>query len=95
MVVLKRAESAEELRSTPGLWRSVTNGQARSAVFSCPGCGEVNSLFHGDMHPGWTIAADGTVHPSVDHSWPVRRTDGTVIPSCTFHDHIRLEGWEA
>ena len=88
MIALKRAETAEELRTKPGLWRAVVvpNG-ARKAVISCPGCGEVNSLTN------WDIAADGTVSPSVDHSWPIRKTDGTVIPSCTFHDHVKLEGW--
>ena len=93
MIVLKRAETVEELKSTPGMWRATTNGEKRSAVISCPGCGDVNSLSHGDMNAGWTIAADGTVRPSVDHSWPIRKTDGTVIPSCTFHDNVKLEGW--
>lgn len=93
MISLKRAETAEELKSKPGMWRAVTNGETRSAIFSCPGCGEVNSLSHGDMRPGWTIAADGSVSPSVDHSWPIRKTDGTMIPSCAFHDNIKLEGW--
>jgi hypothetical protein len=95
MVILKQAESKEELYSKPGLWRGVTNGETRSAIISCPGCGDVNSLSRSDLKPGWTIAADGAVSPSVDHSWPIRKTDGTVIPSCTFHDYIKLEGWTA
>lgn len=95
MTTLQRAATVEELQSKPGVWRAVTYGERRSAVFSCPGCGEVNSLSFGDMHPGWTIAADGWVTPSVDHSWPIRKTDGTVIPSCAFHDYIKLEGWQA
>lgn len=88
MIVLKRAETADELASKPGLWRSVTDTDgSRKAIISCPGCGETQSLTR------WTFAADGTVSPSVDHSWPIRKTDGTVIPSCTFHDWIKLDGW--
>jgi hypothetical protein len=94
MTNLKRAETREELRSQPGRWWPVSDGKGeRSAIISCPGCGEVNSLSLGDLRPGWVIAPDGTVSPSVNHSWPIRKTDGTVIPSCTFHDNIKLEGW--
>lgn len=88
MVVLKKAESSDQLRSVRGLWRPITMDGRKSAVMSCPGCDEFYSLDR------WTIAADGSVTPSVDHSWPIRKTDGTIIPSCQFHDMVRLEGWE-
>ncbi len=90
MIVLKRAETVEELQSKPGLWRpvEVPNG-TRKAIISCPGCGELCSLTN------WNFAADGAVSPSVDHSWPIKKTDGTVIPSCTFHDYVKLEGWQS
>ena len=93
MITLKRAETREELRSQSGRWWPVSDGKTRSAIISCPGCGELESLSRTDSEPGWTIAADGTVNPSVDHSWPIKKTDGTVIPSCTLHDNITLEGW--
>jgi len=94
MITLKRAETRDELRSVPGRWWPVSSEKGRSAIISCPGCGDVNSLSLGDLQPGWVIAADGTVSPSVDHSQPILRTNGLPpIIDCTFHDNIKLEGW--
>lgn len=91
MITLKKAESSEQLRSTRGMWRpievTVADGVRRSAMMSCPGCDEFYSLDR------WTIEPSGVVTPSVNHGWEIRKTDGTVIPSCTFHDMVKLEGW--
>jgi hypothetical protein len=88
MISLRKASSRRELEETPALWwpRTAESGK-RSAYFSCPGCGEWFDLDR------WLIFEDGTVQPSVDHSWPVKRGDGSVIPSCKFHDRIQLLDW--
>ncbi len=63
-------------------WSRIVNVVPPSATFECPKCGQLGSLL------GHTIAADGTVSPSVVHSYPV---DG--VEACGFHDHVRLLGW--
>lgn len=42
-----------------GVWRGLADGEKRSAVLSCPGCGERQTL------TGHEIAADGSVSPSL------------------------------
>ncbi|MBU2118771.1 MAG: hypothetical protein KJ954_14380 [Alphaproteobacteria bacterium] len=49
----------------------------RACIISCPGCGNYGSL------SGHSIAADGTVTPSVV----------CTVPGCGFHEWIKLEGW--
>lgn len=90
MTFLRKAESREEVSRVPSVWwPAVTDRGSRTAIYSCPGCGERFNLER------WLINADGTVVPSVDHSWPIRKNDGTEIPSCRFHDNIQLQGWVA
>ncbi len=63
-----------------GTWRPWDFGpQGKTAAFICPKCGNLAMLID------HKIAPDGTVTPSV------------VCPheGCTFHEFIRLEGWEA
>lgn len=65
--------------SKPGKYRSATaDGGKRTAILSCPDCGQSVSLRNHD------IAADGSVTPSL------------VCPrsGCTFHDYVKLEGWD-
>lgn len=87
-MILKKATSREHMEAVRGLWwpRTTDSGK-KSADFSCPGCGEWFNL------DKWLISDDGVVTPSIDHSWPIKKTDGTEIPSCKFHDHVALEGW--
>jgi hypothetical protein len=69
-------------RSDPldqGGWWPLGTPEGRSAVVRCPTCGECATL------TDHTIAADGTVSSSLQCPH-----DG-----CTFHDHVRLEGWAA
>lgn len=63
----------------PGTWNLLRIGAKRSATFNCRACKRVGFLVD------HAIAPDGTVTPSV------------VCPSvgCTFHEFIRLEGWDA
>ncbi len=64
---------------TPGTWKGLKTPEGRKASFTCPKCGQLGSLSDHD------IAPDGTVTPSV------------VCPheGCTFHENIKLEGWQA
>jgi hypothetical protein len=102
MITIKKAESRERVVGAwrddgsiipgtrdGGLWWPLETPRGKSAIVSCPGCQEHWAL------DGWTIAADGSVSPSVDHSRPIQKTDGTVIRDCLFHDYIKLEGWVA
>lgn len=86
-----KGTSHDHLELERGLWWPVQDGDKRSVIISCPGCGETHSL----RKEIWTIAADGAVTPSVDHSQPIKRTGGLPdLPShCTFHSHVFLEGW--
>lgn len=88
--VLQPANSLGELNTQPGLWypRLTPATGKNSASFSCPGCGDRFDL------DKWLISDDGAVTPSVDHSMPIKRTDGSIIPSCTFHEWIMLAGWK-
>ncbi len=70
-----------------GSWWPLDTPRGKSAIVSCPGCDSSWAL------DGWKIAPDGSVSPSVDHSQPIKKTDGTVIRDCLFHDYIKLEGW--
>lgn len=87
VVIIKRAASSEALDSTRGLWWPIDVGGRTSAIVSCPGCDRRWSLER------WTIDADGSVHPSVNHSVVMRMCDGSEIQDCSFHEFIRLEGW--
>jgi hypothetical protein len=90
MIILRKGTSAEHLEQEKALWWPMTDEGKQNALFSCPGCGETFGLSR------WTIAVDGSVWPSVDHSRPILNADGTSVPSyCQFHDMIRLEGWVA
>ncbi len=46
-------------------------------------CGQCGKAV--DLHEQHTIAADGTVSPSVHHD----------EPGCGWHVHIKLEGWRS
>lgn len=63
----------------PGTWKGLQTPVGRSASFTCPACSQMATL------TDHTIQGDGTVQPSV------------VCPShkCTFHEYLRLIGWEA
>lgn len=62
----------------PGTWKGLQRPVGRSASFTCPVCGQTGALTDHE------IAEDGTVSPSV-----VCPRDG-----CTFHEYIKLEGWQ-
>lgn len=89
MFALLRASSVEELNTKRGVWwpRLIPTTGRNSAYFSCPGCGERFDL------DKWLISDDGAVTPSVDHSQPIKKTDGTEIRDCLFHEWIRLNEW--
>lgn len=73
-----------------GVWWVVALGGGKmTAIVSCPGCDEFWSLER------WVIRENGEVSPSVDHSQPIIKTDGTVVVDCKFHDFVKLEGWKA
>ncbi len=64
----------------PGTWRRVAEA-ARAvwvALVCCPQCGVECSL-----RGTHAVEADGTVRPSL-----VCPTEG-----CSFHEHVRLDGW--
>jgi len=63
----------DEDLSKPGQWRH----SSEKAIISCPVCGHFGGLGN------HTIAADGTVTPSLVCPWA----------PCTYHDMGRLEGW--
>lgn len=59
-----------------GTWKEMRAVDVRHVFVSCPGCGQSASM------SDHTIAADGTVTPSV------------VCPfECGFHDMVRLRDW--
>ena len=58
----------------PPVWWQAEGGEI---LIACGGCG----LFH--ALKGWTVAADGTVSPSVWHN----------EPACGWHVFIRLLDW--
>lgn len=65
-----------------GQWQGLSRSPedgGRTTTLRCPECGQPAGLFDHE------IKEDGTVHPSV-----VCPYDG-----CSFHDYVRLEGWEA
>jgi len=72
-----------EVRFEKGTWWPVTTGRnarsdgARSALVTCPLCGQPSSL------DGHQIGVDGAVSPSL-----VCPREG-----CTWHVWVRLEGW--
>lgn len=71
----------------PGHWYRPEGASAVYVV--CPRCGTRHLLRHGV----WTIAADGTVNPSI-HCQHQRRCGGVPISDpCGFHEFVRLEGW--
>lgn len=81
----------EERKEKRGTWWPVKDlDGSRSAIITCPGCGQTHSLCG-----RWKVASDGSVTPSVDHSQPIVKTDGSAIRDCLFHDHVKLEGWIA
>lgn len=71
----------------PGQWWPATRTDGpTTATLICPDCKKPMSL------QGHTIAADGTVGPSV----VCPRASGNVeCPECGFHEFVRLEGWNA
>lgn len=90
MFHLRKGTSSEHLERQPGLWFPVLDGNKKSAIISCPGCGDVQSLT-----TKWTITASGLVSPSVDHSEVIGHIPPVpALPGyCQFHDNIVLEGW--
>jgi ribosomal protein S27AE len=69
---------------TPGTWRRWLFGPTRikGAAVVCPQCGAGMSIGGGTRFGSChTIAADGTVRPSV------------VCPRCPWHTFIRLLDW--
>ncbi len=58
----------------PPVWWRADDG---SILITCGGCGIVTGL------PGWDIAADGTVTPSIWHN----------EPQCGWHIWARLLDW--
>jgi len=68
----------------PGQWYPWKPAGSPWAIVVCPECGT-----HGLLDKRWTIAADGSVSPSINciHKMP----DGS---ECSFHEFVRLEGWE-
>ena len=84
MIILKKSTGA---RDEKGTWfKTVTTGGKEIVAINCPGCGVTASLTGHAPYQDWNIAADGSVSPSVDHS------NDSAHP-CSFHDHIKLEGW--
>lgn len=63
-----------------GVWRGCSvpdNPSRRTAIVSCPGCGQSASL------SDHTIGANGDVEPSL--VCPAK--------GCSFHEHVTLVGW--
>lgn len=89
MKPLKRGD----IDSEKGVWQPFQRLDGpRSAILSCPDCG---ALFTLSKH---TIAVDGTVSPSVVLDAHTKDEYGAqlICPGChTYHDTVRLEGWEA
>ena len=83
VVSLQRNQARDAFRDTPLTWRPVRMpDQSFSATVVC------KNGHHGliDEH---TIAADGTVTPSVVCTGP----DGKGEETCGWHENVRLEGW--
>lgn len=69
----------EPTLSEPGCWKGgIRPEKKRTALVSCPKCGEIVSIGN------HKIAADGTVKPSLV----------CPFNGCDFHDFIVLEGWK-
>jgi hypothetical protein len=76
---LKRAEQAGDPWIPAGTWSELQKADgSKSAMVGCGLCGKNQTL------TGHTIAADGTVTPSLQCSFP----------PCTWHVYVRLEGWQ-
>lgn len=63
----------------PGVWWHAVLDGKPSAIVTCPSCGG-----HGGLHDH-SVDDEGNVTPSL------------VCPhgSCTFHDFVRLDGWQS
>lgn len=79
-----------KLDSFPGTW-SISSEKDRNAgyttvYFTCPKCRLVSTIMHtkgdGNDRHAYIIEVDGEVFPTF------------VCPYCSWHDFIKLEGWE-
>ena len=74
----------------PNTWKPLRMADgSRKASYVCPNG-------HNGTLQDHEIAVDGTVSPSVVcQGYPAgfRSKDAPAEP-CTFHDHLKLEGWE-
>lgn len=66
-----------------GKWRLARRPEGVGANLCCPACGVIAGLGPGTNH---TIAADGSVSPSVVCT-------GYRGEGCSFHEFVKLEGW--
>ena len=73
-----------EREYVPGTWFPVTIDGVKSARVTCPECRRPCSIgpYSPGAESGHTIAADGTVLPSL------------VCPYCPWHVFVRLLDWE-
>lgn len=83
MTVLPSTEAGFQ----PGTWRPWVYGTGRQAgaVVTCPICLRTMSVGGGRFGSAHTIAADGTVSPSLVCPYP----------PCAWHVFVRLDGWPA
>jgi len=79
---IPRDPSREFGHNTPGTWRPLKTIEGPSAVVCCAKCGCSSTL---TRH---TIAADGTVTPSLGCPW-----EKHGMPACGWHVFVKLEGW--
>jgi hypothetical protein len=68
--------------NTRGTWRPLKTPEGPSATVCCLECGGSSTL---TVH---TIAADGTVTPSLGCPWQMKGE-----PACGWHVFVKLEGW--
>lgn len=85
MVVIKRG--ADPWRTEPLTWRPVRNPDGTmTADVTC-------ARGHDGLIDEHTIAADGTVTPSVVCAGYPAGDPARPSGPCDWHEHIRLEGW--
>lgn len=85
MIGIPQGDRSADTFPQPGTWSPLMHpgrGNGLWSVLLCCPRGHRSHLTH-------AIAADGTASPSV--VCPGERARGE---SCSFHDHVRLEGWE-
>ena len=89
MIIAKRSYSHYMVHE-PNTWKPVTrSGAPKTATYVCPDG-------HDELLDNHTIDGSGAVSPSVVcKGYPAGfRAESAPAEPCSFHDHLKLEGWQ-